>query len=161
MSRVGLLFFSIIFTHVATAQVRISGSVVDQSSKAKIPYAKLFFGKQILISDSSGNFSGDVTAQKYSVLVEAAGYESKTIEWNVEPGSSHKTIELEPRVYLLDSVSIVAVQRPWDVRSQLQTVGTTIYAGKKNELVDLNAISANTATNNARQLYAKVPGINI
>jgi len=65
------------------------------------------------------------------------------------------------KVFMLDSVSVIGVQRPWDVRSQMQTVGTTIYAGKKNELVDLNTLVANTAINNARQLYSKVPGINI
>ena len=49
------------------------------------------------------------------------------------------------KIVVLDSVSVIAVQRPWDVRSQMQTVGTTIYAGKKNELVDLNTLVANTA----------------
>jgi Fe(3+) dicitrate transport protein len=36
-----------------------------------------------------------------------------------------------------------------------------IYAGKKNEVIVLEGLNANLATNNARQIYSKVPGVNI
>jgi Fe(3+) dicitrate transport protein len=36
-----------------------------------------------------------------------------------------------------------------------------IYAGKKNEVIVLQGLNANLATNNARQIYSKVPGVNI
>lgn len=36
-----------------------------------------------------------------------------------------------------------------------------IYAGKKTERIELHAITANTATNNPRQVYASIPGLNI
>ncbi len=39
--------------------------------------------------------------------------------------------------------------------------GTSIYAGKKSEVILLNDINANLATNNSRQVFAKVAGINI
>lgn len=39
--------------------------------------------------------------------------------------------------------------------------GTSIYAGKKSEVIYLNDINANLATNNSRQVFAKVAGINI
>lgn len=39
--------------------------------------------------------------------------------------------------------------------------GTHIYAGKKSEVILLNQDLANKATNNARQVYAKVAGLNI
>ncbi|MES2430457.1 MAG: TonB-dependent receptor [Bacteroidota bacterium] len=42
-----------------------------------------------------------------------------------------------------------------------QVEGTAIYAGKKTEVVYLANINANTATNNARQVYARVVGLNI
>ena len=44
----------------------------------------------------------------------------------------------------------------------LQSVhGFTVFEGKKNEVVLLNNISANTATNNARQIFSGVTGLNI
>jgi Fe(3+) dicitrate transport protein len=39
--------------------------------------------------------------------------------------------------------------------------GTTIYAGKKNEVVLLSNSTADLSTNNARQLFSKVPGVMI
>lgn len=46
--------------------------------------------------------------------------------------------------------------------SRLNNVeGTTIYAGKKSEAVYLQDLNANLATNNSRQVFSKVVGINI
>lgn len=36
-----------------------------------------------------------------------------------------------------------------------------IYAGKKNEVIQLNRIAADLSTNNTRQVFAKVPGMSI
>ena len=41
------------------------------------------------------------------------------------------------------------------------TSGTTIYAGKKNEIINLKNLPVNTAANSSRQIYAQVPGVNI
>lgn len=42
-----------------------------------------------------------------------------------------------------------------------QVEGTAIYAGKKNDVILLNDAAGNLATNNARQIYNKVAGLNI
>jgi Fe(3+) dicitrate transport protein len=39
--------------------------------------------------------------------------------------------------------------------------GTSVYAGKKTELIQMSNINANLATNNTRQIYARIPGLNI
>jgi Fe(3+) dicitrate transport protein len=39
--------------------------------------------------------------------------------------------------------------------------GVTVYEGKKNEIVDVKSLTVNTATNNARQVFSKVTGLNI
>jgi Fe(3+) dicitrate transport protein len=39
--------------------------------------------------------------------------------------------------------------------------GTAIYEGKKNEVVDLDQIEANLATNNAREVFSRVAGIHV
>jgi Fe(3+) dicitrate transport protein len=39
--------------------------------------------------------------------------------------------------------------------------GTNIYSGKKNEVVLLSNSTADFSTNNARQLFSKVPGLMI
>src|SRR4051812_27747368 len=46
--------------------------------------------------------------------------------------------------------------------SRLRDVeGTAIYAGKKTEVVVMKDLIVNKATNNSRQVYAKVAGLNI
>lgn len=39
--------------------------------------------------------------------------------------------------------------------------GTAIYEGKKSEVISIRDISANLATNNARQVFARIAGLNI
>lgn len=39
--------------------------------------------------------------------------------------------------------------------------GTAIYEAKKSEVIVLDDVTANLATNNSRQIYSKVPGLNI
>jgi Fe(3+) dicitrate transport protein len=42
-----------------------------------------------------------------------------------------------------------------------QVEGTSIYAGKKNEVIVLDDVNGNTAANNPRQVFGKVAGLNI
>lgn len=42
-----------------------------------------------------------------------------------------------------------------------QVEGTSIYAGKKSEVIVMNDVNGNTATNNSREIYSKVVGLNI
>ena len=42
-----------------------------------------------------------------------------------------------------------------------QVEGTSIYAGKKSEVIVMSDVNGNTATNNSRQIYSKVSGLNI
>ena len=59
---------------------------------------------------------------------------------------------------------VVVTQRKEKVfgLKQLKPVeGTAIYAGKKSEVVLLSNVQGNLASNNARQIYAQVAGLNI
>jgi len=58
---------------------------------------------------------------------------------------------------LLDSVSIK------DTRSKHlpDVMGTSIFAGKKTNIIYLDAGKSNLANNNARMAFAQVPGVNI
>ena len=42
-----------------------------------------------------------------------------------------------------------------------QVEGTSVYAGKKSEVIVISDVNGNTATNNSRQIYSKVAGLNI
>ncbi|HET6227194.1 MAG TPA: TonB-dependent receptor [Bacteroidia bacterium] len=42
-----------------------------------------------------------------------------------------------------------------------QVEGTAVYAGKKSEVIVMSDVNGNTATNNSRQIYSKISGLNI
>jgi Fe(3+) dicitrate transport protein len=61
----------------------------------------------------------------------------------------------------LTEVQVVS-PRTLTVSGKLRDIeGTSVYAGKKTELIQMNNINANLATNNTRQIYARIPGLNI
>lgn len=47
------------------------------------------------------------------------------------------------------------------LRRMRSVEGAGIYDGKKTEIIDAGESSANAATNNARQVFARVPGVNV
>ncbi len=61
----------------------------------------------------------------------------------------------------LESV-IITGKKNQSVSGKLKDVeGTSIYAGKKTEVIHMRNMNANLATNNTRQIYARIPGLNI
>lgn len=60
---------------------------------------------------------------------------------------------------IIDEVTIQA-EKMKEIR--LKSVeGTVIFEGKKTEVVDLSKIQANTATNNGRQIFNRIAGLNV
>ncbi len=49
----------------------------------------------------------------------------------------------------------------FDIRRLRNVEGTAIYAGRKSEVIELKHVVANLATNNARQVYKGIAGLNI
>lgn len=69
---------------------------------------------------------------------------------------------LDELVQDLEGVEVVDNSRSTIGISRLKAVdGFAIYEGKKNELIVLDDFAANKVANNARQIFAKVPGLNI
>ena len=62
----------------------------------------------------------------------------------------------------LKPIEIIALEDNSFSNDRLNNVeGTSIYAGKKNDVILMDKINANLATNNPRQIFAKVAGLNI
>src|SRR3984885_1580531 len=62
---------------------------------------------------------------------------------------------------VLDSVKVRSARQSFGIIRMNDVDGMGIYAGKKSEVIVLKDITANTATNNARQVYSKIAGLNI
>lgn len=67
---------------------------------------------------------------------------------------SSKTVNLN-EIQIFEKVTKNSVERLSEVE------GTLIYSGKKNEVINVSALDADLSVNNNRQLFSKVPGVNI
>ena len=112
--------------------------------------------------DTLGNYKlQDIKSGTYTLSVSAIGYKpaSRTVKI-----SDDVTINfiLAEAVQQLDAVKIQAEQEKTFGVTRLKGVeGTNINEGKKSEVIVLSDLVANQATNNSRQIYAKVAGLNI
>ncbi len=118
-------------------------------------------GKTLATTNIKGEYNFITEQQVLEVILYAFEYESvetridlnqkSTFNFTLSPlGSTLTEVEINAR-----KAKIFELQRLKDVE------GTSIYAGKKNEVVLVNQSTANLASNNARQIYAQVTGLNI
>jgi Fe(3+) dicitrate transport protein len=114
------------------------------------------------VSDAAGNFRFDsVQAANYTLKVFAVGFKEYQQKLKLN-GDLHLVIELDSIGETLNEVTIEATKENSFGIGKLNNVdGTSIYAGKKSEVIYLNDLNANLATNNPRQVFSKVAGINI
>lgn len=112
-------------------------------------------------SDSLGNFRMKVKAGKYILKASLIGY--RAVDTSIEI-TSDKQIDLilQEKVMQLKEVNITAGKEKTTGITRLHSVeGTTINAGKKNEVIVIDDETVNKSTNNTRQIYSKVAGLNI
>ncbi len=89
-------------------------------------------------------------------------YNYKTVEKEVFTNSANLVVKLNLLGDVLSEVVLNYRKRQAFGLTTLKPVeGTHIYAGKKSEVVLIDEDIANKATNNARQIFAKVAGLNI
>ena len=72
------------------------------------------------------------------------------------------TITLERLSQELSEVEIIAQkEKVFELQRLKDVEGTAIFAGKKTEVIQVDQSMANLATNNARQIYSQIAGLNI
>ena len=98
----------------------------------------------------SGNYNFVFYKQNYSVLE----IEISTLETN-------KKIVLEKITNLSEVVINNQKEKIFALNKLKDIEETAIYAGKKTEVISLDKITANKATNNPRQIFAQVVGLTI
>lgn len=146
------------------AQFSVSGKVLYKADKMPIQNAEVYnldLGKSTT-TDSEGKFQfNNIPSGTYEFAVFDMEY--KVLKQKIT--ISQNTIvnfELEP---LGEQLSEVVIKKRKEelfaLRNLKQVEGTAIYAGKKSEVVVMDNLTSNTATNNARQIYAQVVGLNI
>ena len=142
--------------------VSVSGTIQNEQNAKFIAKVLVSVGDKTTLSDSNGVFKMTAPKNKREQLVvKLEGY--KTFTQNFQAGNDTQlVIFLKPNLIDLEEVTIQAEKDNTFGISRLNNVeGTTIYAGKKSEAVYVQDLNANLASNNSRQIFSKIPGINV
>ncbi|QDH80558.1 TonB-dependent receptor [Echinicola soli] len=162
------LLLSIICLSMASAsygQSTITGKIT--SNQTELPGATIYLRDtpHHTVTDLDGHYRlTSLPKGNYTLVVFYTG--KATITHPVTIGAGEENLQLdfvmEDISKNLDDVTVMTEETVTYGIKRLNTVdGSNIYEAKKNEVIELADMTANLATNNSRQVYGKVPGLNI
>lgn len=113
-------------------------------------------------TDSQGRFSlGALTPGSYRIVAFMPEYETVFQDITVEGNRVQVTFHLKEISQELSEVTVEDSRTPQTVNWLQSVSGSAIYEAKKSELIRLDQVIGNKAANVSRQVYARVPGLNI
>lgn len=158
------ILFSFIAFYPAAQTIVVSGKITDAETGNGIAKARVSCQKESfsLYTKNDGSFSAEWPVYRcYELLVFAQGYEKKEILISLN-SDTVINVQLKPLEKELTELVVKAKdENEFSVTRLNHVEGTSIYAGKKTEVILLEKTDANLATNNGRQVYAKIAGLNI
>ena len=155
--------FILIFSYIFSQKGKISGFIYDKE-KNMVPNATIYFDsiEKIIYSNSEGFYnSPKIKFGKYTVHYYMFGYEKKIIEVTIDSIQNKiQNIYLNELNYELEEYEFTE-EKEFNIRKLRAIEGVMITQGKKTEAIDLAKTNTNKAVNLSRQIYAKIPGLNI
>ncbi len=164
------LFFLVAFvicslSPAASAQTAsLRGLVKDKISSPLVSVKLALKGtKYGTLTDRSGAYSfADVPAGAYTLVASLAGFETVNKDVIFVAGEVQElNLELRDKVTTFRNVEVLAMRTGNGMGHLREIDGAIIYAGKKNEVILLDSLNANTVQNSTRQVLGRIPGINI
>ena len=156
-----ILFCISIFSNSLFSQVDFSGYVLEDITGSAISNVKIYSDSRglLTITDDRGYFS--FTRNNDSILTfYSENY--FVYELDVNQLKSSDLIYLKPLVENLDEIEIIVRNEKVFSLERLSAVeGTSIFEGKKSEVILVDQSMANLASNNSRQIFSQVAGLNI
>ena len=153
-----ILVIFLLFSETIISQQIFSGYIIDKETNETISGVKIYSKSAGLleISDEKGFYSFEAYKNEL-ISFYLENYE--LIEKKLEP---NQTIYLKSQIENLDEIEIITRNEKIFSLHRLNAVeGTSIFEGKKNEVVIVDQSMANLASNNSRQIYSQVAGLNI
>ncbi len=149
---------------VIRAEAQISGEVRDRDGKSIEGVQISIEGTSLLTStDKKGEFHlQDLADGSYRVV--AYYPELKYAYQDIVMNGTPVKVEflLEPIAQELETITVTDTRKDEMGASWLQSVsGAAIYEAKKTELILLDEVIGNKAAGVSRQIYSRVPGLNI
>jgi len=158
-----LIIISLFSIKVFSQKGNISGVVVD-NFKNPIPFATVHIKNidKVIYTNDQGFFSTPKLYYKsYVIEYSSLGYQKiiDTIILNKPLIKIDKKILKERNINLKEFEFVE--QQKFNIRKLRAIEGFMITQGKKTEAINVEKMDANKATNLSRQIFAKIPGLNI
>ncbi|KAB8151930.1 carboxypeptidase-like regulatory domain-containing protein [Kordia sp. TARA_039_SRF] len=127
MKKSVLIFIVLLTSFAAVAQQRISGIVMDKTSKASLPFANISISKtKGTITDAEGKFNITLNDDVTSIKISYIGYKTAVIP--ISENTNYLKVQLEPSQEALDAVVLYNKENP-----ALQIMRDAIDRKKQND----------------------------
>ncbi|MGB3183288.1 MAG: TonB-dependent receptor [Cyclobacteriaceae bacterium] len=158
-----LLVFAAMAAYAAEGKVTVFGRVVSETDGEPVSGASVFIENTSLAAETGADGSyrlENIPGGMLRVVVFYAGSETTYKDIEIRRGSTEVNFTLVELSGELEEVVISdVVEKTFGIRRLRSVEGMGIYEAKKSEVIMLRDITANLATNNPRQAFAKVPGL--
>ncbi len=157
-------FFTIffVFKFIFLAQSQISGFVLTEEN-TPVNKVQIYNSTGGILTETNpkGYFQFSINVEKMKVLFYSENFKLKELVV-FKNKSSNLSIILNAFREELSEIQIKSRKNKiFELKRLKDVVGTSIFAGKKTEVVLVAQSTANLASNNARQIYSQVAGLNI
>ncbi|CAM1368355.1 TonB-dependent receptor family protein [Tenacibaculum xiamenense] len=145
------------------AQYKVSGTITSDTKKV-LNNVKVFDGNggEITTSNTKGTYSFSTDKRSMELIFYVDNYQFVEKKIMLKEGNNILNVTMNAFSENLSEVVIKSQRRKAFELGRLKDVEqTAIYAGKKTEVVLVNQATVNLASNNARQIYSQVVGLNI
>ncbi|MFT7000348.1 MAG: Fe(3+) dicitrate transport protein [Spirosomataceae bacterium] len=141
----------------------LKGKVIAATSGKPVADVAIILNEKVTFSSTDGTFTiENINFGTYQLSAQLVGQSPVIDTVIISKSVQNITIQLTEISTLLNEVVVEANTAKTLGSTRLRAVeGTAIYESKKNEVIVLKDITANLATNNARQVFAKITGLNI
>lgn len=154
------LVLAVLMANTLHAQYAVSGAI--RNSEAQPLVASVKWQDTVYSTNEKGEFTiSNVAPGKYLLTVKHPAFMEQEQEVVVIDNDVQVTLSLLHKVKELERVTVRDVRQDFGFTRLRNVEGFSIFAGKKTEAILPEKLTANRSTNNARQVYSKVAGMNI
>lgn len=148
----------------AFSQFRLSGSIRSEEDSTMVTECTIHLndGKRAAFVDESGAFSFDnLPSGNYVLHFTSVDFQYLQASATIRGGDEAVKIYMKPRREIMSEVMITDAGGDIGFTRLRAVEDMGIYEGKKTEVIIPDKLVANVSTNNARQVYSRVAGLNI
>lgn len=146
------------------AQFTISGKIYSKKLNAPLSGCQVYLnqGNPRTSTNTPGEFQfKNLSKGKYVLHTFATNYQSFQQEITIQNKNVYLEIYLDSLNVTLNEVVVSQKQTDFGFTRMRSVESMGIYEGKKTEVILPEQLVANLATNNARQVFSRVAGLNI